>query len=296
MKRCCVAAVVMAAFAFGAAADEPAAGEVVYPLYMVTVAEGTTNYLYDATVDVVAEDGGATQQVSFVSLTETEGALTTGTFQKLGRGFLVSSTNMVTWLGEIWIDEGAILLDWSGELGPKDDTAGAVRVANGASIGLFAHTMKSQSMAIHNTIYLSGRGVNDLGVIFNAANCGGNYMRKAFLGPLEFEGDALFRGWMNDFGCDGEHRLNGHTLTISMSSGCYLTNGGKFRNGHVVFEKGNAVLNEQLWRIHCSKALQIWQELSPPTQWSELYSFASSCESSANSSSIFAEIITISAP
>ena len=211
----------------------------VFPRYIVTVEEGTTNYLDQAMVDVVAEYGGATQQVSFASLTETEGALTNGTFVKQGRGFLVSSTNMVTWLGEILINEGAILLDWSGELGPKNSTANAVRIANGASIGLVAHTMKSQSMAIYNTIYLSGRGIDDLGVIFNAANCGGNYMRRAFLGTLEFEGDALFRGWMLDFGCDGEHRLNGHTLTISMSSGNYLTNGGKFRNGNLVIEKGS---------------------------------------------------------
>ena len=235
------------AVAFGAAADEPTAREVVYPLYTVTVEEGTTNYLYNSTVDVVAEEGGATQQVSFVSLAEAEGALTTGTFQKLGRGFLVSSTNMVTWLGEIWIDEGAILLDWSGELGPKNSTAGAVRIANGASLGLFAHTMHSQAMAINNTIYLSGRGVNDLGVIFNASHCGDNSMRKAFLGNLEFEGDALFRGWENDFGCDGEHRLNGHTLTISMSSGNYLTNGGTFRNGNVVFEKGSFLPQTHLY-------------------------------------------------
>ena len=210
----------------------------VFPRYIVTVEEGTTNYLDQAMVDVVAEYGGATQQVSFASLVLTEGALTNGTFVKQGRGFLVSSTNMVTWLGEILINEGAILLDWSGELGPKNSTANAVRIANGASIGLIAHTMKSQSMAINNTIYLSGRGINDMGVIFNASNCGGNYMRKAFLGPLEFEGDALFRGWEGDFGCDGEHRLNGHTLTISMSSGNYLTNGGVFRNGHVEFEQG----------------------------------------------------------
>ena len=221
-KRMFGISLAVAAFAFGAAADEPAAREIVYPLYTVTVEEGTTNYLYNSTVGVVAEEGGATQQVSFVSLTETEGALTTGTFQKLGRGFLVSSTNMVTWLGEIWIDEGAVLVDWSGELGPKNSTAGAVRIANGASLGLFAPTMHSQAMAINNTIYLSGRGVNDLGVIFNASHCGDNSMRKAFLGNLEFEGDALFRGWENDFGCDGEHRLNGHTLTISMSSGNYL--------------------------------------------------------------------------
>ena len=211
----------------------------VFPRYIVTVEEGTTNYLDQAMVDVVAEYGGATQQVSFVSLTETEGALTNGTFVKQGRGFLVSSTNMVTWLGEILINEGAILLDWSGELGPKNSTANAVRIANGASIGLIADKMKSQAMNIYNTIYLSGRGIDDLGVIFNAANCGGNYMRKAFRGQLEFEGDALFRGWMNDFGCDGEHRLNGHTLTISMTSGNYLTNDGKFRNGNLVIEKGS---------------------------------------------------------
>ncbi len=224
--------------AFGAAADEPAAREIVYPLYTVTVEEGTTNYLYDSTVSVLSEAGGTAQDIAFSTLAETEGALTTGTFQKLGRGFLISSTNMVTWLGEIWIDEGAILLDWRGELGPTNSTAGAVRIANGASIGLIADTMTSQTMKIYNTIYLSGEGINGYGVLFNAARCGGNYMRKAFLGNLEFEGNAKFGGWVYDFGCDGEHRLNGHTLTISMSSGSYLTNGGKFRNGHVVFEKG----------------------------------------------------------
>ena len=77
MKRYCVAAVVVAAFAFGAAADEPAASEVVYPLYMVTVAEGTTNLLDEAEVSVLAEAEGTPESVAFSTLS---GNITTGTF------------------------------------------------------------------------------------------------------------------------------------------------------------------------------------------------------------------------
>ena len=76
MKRCCAAAVVVAAFAFRAAADEPAAREIVYPLYTVTVEEGTTNLLDEVTVSVLTEAEGTPSSVAFSTLS---GNITTGT-------------------------------------------------------------------------------------------------------------------------------------------------------------------------------------------------------------------------
>ena len=68
MKRYCVAAVVMAAFAFGAAADEPVAGKVFYPLYTVTVTEGSTNLLDEYRASVLAEAEGTPESVAVNTL------------------------------------------------------------------------------------------------------------------------------------------------------------------------------------------------------------------------------------
>ena len=145
--------------------------------------------------------------------------------------------------GEWRILEGALTVDLPGEMGPKDSTVGDVHVADGASFGLAVVTkMTSQSMAIGNRFYVSGAGYLGLGVLFNGslASQVSTSMRAAFLNTIILEGDAMFRGWEEDFGekssanAAGGYQLNGHTLTLQMDSGAHLTNGGKFTDGHVV--------------------------------------------------------------
>ena len=195
--------------------------------------------LASATVEVVASEGAETERKPFSELTPP----TVGTFVKKGPGFLVNCTGMGGFTGEWRILEGALTVDLLGEMGPKDSTAGDVHVADGASFGLAVVTkMTSQSMAIGNRFYVSGAGSLGLDVLFNGslASQVSTNMRAAILNTIILEGDAMFRGWEEDFGekssanAAGGYQLNGHTLTLQMDSGAYLTNGGKFTDGHVV--------------------------------------------------------------
>ena len=223
---------------WGWAEETPDEVPVVYPLYTVTTGEGT-NYLASAMVEVVESEGAETVRKAFSELTPP----TTGTFVKRGPGFLVSCTDMGGFTGEWWIQEGALMVDLPGEMGPKDSTAGDVHVANKASFGLAVVTkMTSQSMAIGNRFYVSGTGYLGLGALFNGslASQVSTNMRAAFLNTIILEGDTMFRGWESDFGEKGSandaggYQLNGHTLTLQMDSGAYLTNDGMFTDGHIV--------------------------------------------------------------
>ena len=91
------------------------AGETAYPLYTVTVAAGITNNLDDATVSVISEAGGAAADVAFSALS---GSITTGTFRKRGMGALRSSSGMGSFSGEARIEEGVLIIDNVGQLGP----------------------------------------------------------------------------------------------------------------------------------------------------------------------------------
>ena len=120
-KSMCGICFAVVAVAFGVAADEPAARAIVYPLYTVTVAEGTTNLLDDVTVTVLTEAEGTPSSVAFSTLS---GNITTGTFRKIGRGFLQGSTGMSEFEGDLLIEEGAYIVTANGQTGKCLPTVG----------------------------------------------------------------------------------------------------------------------------------------------------------------------------
>ena len=216
-----------------------------YPVYTVTVTGDTPVELADAEIEVVSAPGATPTTTTVAAWLPLNGGERRGTFVKRGAGVLHSCTNMVNFLGEIWIEAGAFVVRAPCECGPQTKFAGAIRVASDASFGMnVGISLGGQNMLIRNTIFVQGEGRQGKGAVYNDsddAKCGGNNMCACFHGKIVLDDDATFGGtggkWGDAAALEG-YFLNGHTLTVT-SKGQYRTNGGKLYDGHVVIAKGS---------------------------------------------------------
>ena len=257
-KRMFGISLAVVAVAFGVVADEPAAGEIVYPLYTVTVGEATTNSLDNAMVQVVSEAGGEAETVAFSMLS---GNITTGTFKKLGRGFLQGSTGMSEFEGDLLIEEGAYIVTTNRQTGKciqvktstrykeADDYAGTAHlvISNGATLVIDTETV----MNLTQRLTFGGEGLDGMGAICNESVpiSGVNLLNTVFYNAcVTMTGDALLCNRTTQrfgFGyCYFD--LNGHTFTIRNLNGHaqQVICGVHFRTpGHVVLDDAEAYIS-----------------------------------------------------
>ena len=152
---------------------------VVYPLYTVKTAGGTSS-LSEVQISVVSEEGVDPVMKTIDEILPPDGGKVGGTFVKTGEGYLNSCANMTNYTGEIWIQQGALVLTGRGQLGPLN-AGGIVRISDGASLGIDETvSLSSQNMYIGNTMYLRGTGYEGRGVIYNdslTTTCAPAFMR-----------------------------------------------------------------------------------------------------------------------
>ena len=200
--------------------------------YTVTVDGGT----YDAPVsldslDVTVERDGATIGVKPFSEGYADFASGPAIFRKRGAGWMMSSTKMAEFTGEIRVEAGAFMVNTNLMTGPLDlATAPTVVVSNGASFALAATKKTCPSdggklgpnLHLMNNFSLAGDGVDGYGAI---ANFLGNTQYYLFYGDWSLLGDTTLAGrsaQRYDFYTLGEYPsvyLNGHTLTVRRGGG-----------------------------------------------------------------------------
>jgi len=137
-------------------------------VYTVTTDAGT----YDApveldTLDVTVDDGTTVETNKF---SEVYGGFSAGSavFRKRGGGWMMSSTNMAAFTGEIRVEEGAFMVKTNLMTGPlSKSTAPTVVVSNGASFVLAAKAtdIAQDKLNLYNSFQLDGEGVDGYGAI-----------------------------------------------------------------------------------------------------------------------------------
>ena len=139
----------------------PAWPEIVEPVYVIEVQDGTTNQLDEMTVSVTQD--GETRSVAFPEL-----APTTGTIRKIGDGTVFSSQGLSNFTGRILIEDGVFAVDDKLQTGPTNasDTA-EVWVKDGATFLLSGtlSTCGANNLKLSNKFHLSGSGHNGAGAV-----------------------------------------------------------------------------------------------------------------------------------
>ena len=85
---------------WGWAEETPDEVPVVYPLYTVTTAGGTSS-LSEVQISVVSEEGADPVMKTIDEILPPDGGKVGGTFVKTGEGYLNSCANMTNYTGEI---------------------------------------------------------------------------------------------------------------------------------------------------------------------------------------------------
>ena len=240
----------------GALAEERA---IVYPLYTVTVEEGTTNLLDEAMVSVLNAADGTPESVAFSMLS---GNITTGTFKKLGRGFLQGSTGMSEFEGDLLIEEGAYIVTTNQQTGKclastgsstrfkeADYYAGTAHIviSNGATLVIDTKTV----LNLTQRLTFGGEGLDGMGAICNETVpiSGVKLLNTVFYNAcVTMTDDALLCNRTTQrfgFGyCYFD--MNGHTFTIRDLNGRaeQVICGVHFRTpGHLVFDGAEAYIS-----------------------------------------------------
>lgn len=211
-------------------------------VYTVTTDAGT----YDApveldTLDVTVDDGTTVETNKF---SEVYGGFSAGSavFRKRGGGWMMSSTNMAAFTGEIRVEEGAFMVKTNLMTGPLNkSTAPTVIVSNGASFVLAAKAtdIAQDKLNLYNSFQLDGEGVDGYGAIANLLDQKQEYL---FYGSWSLNGDTLLCGRSASrydlvSGC--EVNMQGHTLTVhrgvNNSAWSFVCGSAKFKTpGHIV--------------------------------------------------------------
>ncbi|MBQ5794908.1 MAG: hypothetical protein IIW14_02830, partial [Kiritimatiellae bacterium] len=199
-----------------------AAGMYASPVvYTVTAGvAGTTNLLADATVEI--DDNGIVSSAAFGEVVFAPDSV----FRKRGEGFMKSCSGMGEFTGEVRIEEGAFIVDDTGQLGPcKEGSDGdpLVVVSNGASLVFApdADKVAKNAIRLNGGIRIAGSGCNGIGVLRNE---GSARMKYLFSSVVTLDGDALIvnasvagdeddAAWGTKSAVD--FNLNSFTLTFS---------------------------------------------------------------------------------
>ena len=188
-----------------------------YPTYVVTTTDEGTNELSSATVEMTPSEGAASTPVAFAALDKSKGNFH-GTFVKRGVGFLRSCNAMTNFTGEIVIENGVLMADMPGDLGPFDSKlAPTVTVTRTGTAWFTGSQMKKAHF--YNRFKLGGPGYRGLGAIHCALQSSQNdYM---FYGPWNLYDDTTvasstpYRYDLYSF----DWYLNDHTLTVTNFGG-----------------------------------------------------------------------------
>lgn len=211
-------------------------------VYTVTTDAGT----YDAPVELdaldVTVDDGTTVETKKFSEVYGDFSAESAVFRKRGGGWMMSSTNMANFTGEIRIEEGAFMVKTNLMTGPLNiSTAPTVVVSNGASFVLAAKAtdIAQDKLNLYNSFQLDGEGVDGYGAI---ANLLGQKQEYLFYGSWSLNGDALLCGRSSsryDLASANDVNLQGHTLTVrkgvNNSAWSFVPGSWKFKTpGHIV--------------------------------------------------------------
>ena len=223
--------------------------------YTVTVDSGTrTAPVLLETLDVVVEkDGEATVTRPFADVWE-DFSGGPAIFRKRGTGWMMSSTNMAAFTGEIRIEEGAFMVNTNLMTGPQAvATAPTVVVSNGASFALAAtsSTCAQNTLRLYNHFHFQGTGVDGLGAIANLLS--GVNQCYCFNSDWTLEGDALISGDSTarfDIVDKRTVYMNGHTLTARHGLGNkwwnFCPGSSRFINGHIIVD-GMTINPQSSW-------------------------------------------------
>ena len=211
--------------------------------YTVTVDGGTYSAPVSLeTLDVVVEKEG--EAAATKSFAEVWGEFADGPaiFRKRGTGWMMSSTKMAAFTGEIRIEEGAFMVNTNLMTGPLNlATAPTVVVSNGASFALATTpetcpapntSLTDAGLHLFNHFHLIGKGVDNLGAI---ANCLGNNQQYLFRGDWTLDGDTMLSGISAskryDMTGSPSINMNGYTLTVKRGT----AGGWNFCSGSAVY-------------------------------------------------------------
>ena len=235
--------------------------------YTVTVDEGTRTSpaLLDNLNVTVAREGEELVEMPFADASA-EFASGPAIFRKRGTGWMMSSTKMATFTGEIRIEEGAFMVNTNLMTGPLSTaTAPTVVISNGASFALAttSATCAKDALKLYNHFHFQGNGVDNLGAI---ANCLGNGQLYCFNNNWTLDGDALISGTSNNrFDLiDGRTvKMNWHTLTMKKGSAGTWTlcpGSSRFIDGHIIVDGmgfGPQSASSSGWQTDASSTLTL---------------------------------------
>ena len=221
--------------------------------YTVTVDGGTySSPVSIETLDVTVEkEGEATATKSFA---EVWGDFADGPaiFRKRGTGWMMSSTKMAAFTGEIRIEEGAFMVNTNLMTGPLNlTTAPTVVVSNGATFALAATSatcpapnknVNDDGLHLCNRFHIQGTGVGEHGAIANLLGASQQYL---FRGDWTLDGDTLLCGRsMARYDLSGGPYvyMNGHTLTVRKGIGqssnwTFCPGSAKFTEGQIIVDR-----------------------------------------------------------
>ena len=209
-------------------------------VYTVTTSgANTTNLLSEATVEI--DDNGTVSSASFADVTFAAGSI----FRKRGEGFLKSCSGMGTFTGEVRIEEGALIIDDVGQLGPtveggSTSTDPRVVVSNGASLVVAADaSVAKNAIRFCGGIRIAGTGYNGIGALRSESQARIKYL---FSSAVTLDGDATIVNACTlpseddaQWGTKNGITVNLNAFTLTLSGRRFWSYAAQFKNpGHVV--------------------------------------------------------------
>ena len=133
-----------------------------YPVYTVTAEGNGTTYLASSDVEVIESAGADPQTVAFSSLTPT-----TGTFRKIGNGYLESASGLSGFTGSILVEEGVFVVTGPGQLGANDvdDVHNRANIVVSKDATLVFDIAANTGDRFRQSFNIAGEGFNGLGAI-----------------------------------------------------------------------------------------------------------------------------------
>ena len=215
-------------------------------VYTVTTGgANATNLLAEATVEI--DDNGTVSTANFADVTFAPDSI----FRKRGEGFLKSCSGMGEFTGEVHIEEGALIIDDVGQLGPtveKSATDPLVVVSNGASLVVAYGGDTRNGVRFCGGLRIAGDGYQGLGAVRSDST---QRIKYLFSSNITLDGDTTIvnasvtpgdtndsindRSWGVKAGTAID--LGGHTLSLKGNQ--FVSYNVSFLHpGHVIIKTG----------------------------------------------------------